>query len=169
VLNNRTAGLYWTQCGNGSKFLAALLKITTMLLNLKCSQWLLLLLKPHGSPTRYNTNNKIKTVIFQNKGMQWCSLLRSCATSWKVAGLIPDGFMVIFHLLEPSGHTVALESTQNRNEQQRYLLGGKGGQWAGLTTLSPSCADCLKIWGASTTWIPTREYFLYLLHFPNNP
>jgi len=121
VLNKHTAGLYCTQCGNESKFLVALLKITTTLLNLKCSQWLLLLLlllllKPHGSLTRYNTDNKIKTVIFQNKGMRWLSLLRNCATSWKVAGLIPDGFMVIFHLLEPSGHTVALESTQHITE-----------------------------------------------------
>jgi hypothetical protein len=24
--------------------------------------------------------------------------------------------------------------------------GGKGGRWVGLTTLPPSCADCLKIW-----------------------
>jgi hypothetical protein len=23
---------------------------------------------------------------------------------------------------------------------------GKGGRWVGLTTLLPSCADCLKIW-----------------------
>jgi hypothetical protein len=116
VLNNRTAGLYCTHCGNESKFLVVLLKITTMLLNLKCSKWLLLLLKPHGSLKCYNTNNKIKTVIFQNKGMRWRSLLKNCATSWKVTGLIPDGFMVIFHLLEPSGHTVVLESTQHRTE-----------------------------------------------------
>jgi hypothetical protein len=27
-----------------------------------------------------------------------------------------------------------------------YLLGGEGGQCTGLTTLPPSCADCLEIW-----------------------
>jgi hypothetical protein len=26
--------------------------------------------------------------------------------------------------------------------------GGKGGRWVGLTTLPPSCADCLEIVGA---------------------
>jgi hypothetical protein len=34
----------------------------------------------------------------------------------------------------------------NRNEYQEYFLGGKGGWCVGLTTLPPSCADCLKIW-----------------------
>ena len=27
-----------------------------------------------------------------------------------------------------------------------YFLGGKGGRCLGLTTLPPSCADCLEIW-----------------------
>jgi hypothetical protein len=34
------------------------------------------------------------------------------------------------------------------------FLGGKGGRCVGLTTLPPSCADCLKNLGASTSWIP---------------
>jgi hypothetical protein len=38
------------------------------------------------------------------------------------------------------------DSASNRNEYQEYLLGGKGGQCIGLTTLPPSCADCLEIW-----------------------
>jgi len=29
---------------------------------------------------------------------------------------------------------------------QEYLLRGKGGGCLGLTTLTPSCADCLEIW-----------------------
>jgi hypothetical protein len=43
---------------------------------------------------------------------------------------------------------MALGSTQplNRNEYQEYLLGGKRGRCLGLTTLPPSCADCLEIW-----------------------
>ena len=34
----------------------------------------------------------------------------------------------------------------NRNEYQEFFLGGKGGRCVGLTTLPPSCADCLEIW-----------------------
>jgi len=37
-------------------------------------------------------------------------------------------------------------SASNRNEYQEYFLAGKGGQCVGLTTLPPSCADCLEIW-----------------------
>lgn len=125
VLNNRTAGLYCSQGGNERKFLVTLLKIIPVLLNLKCSQWLLLPQIPHSWLTRYNINNEIKTVIFQNKGTWWRSLLRNCATSLKVTGLTPDGFMVIFHWLEHSGHTVALESTQHIME-----MNNRGSSWA---------------------------------------
>ena len=34
----------------------------------------------------------------------------------------------------------------NRNEYQEYFLEGKGGRCVGLTTLPPSCTDCLEIW-----------------------
>ena len=39
-----------------------------------------------------------------------------------------------------------VDSAPNRNEYQEYFLGGKGGRCVGLTTLAPSCADCLEIW-----------------------
>jgi hypothetical protein len=39
-----------------------------------------------------------------------------------------------------------VDSASNRNEYQGYLLGGKGGRCIRLTTLPPSCADCLEIW-----------------------
>jgi len=39
-----------------------------------------------------------------------------------------------------------VDSASNRNEYQEHFLGGKGGWCVGLTTLSPSCADCLDIW-----------------------
>jgi hypothetical protein len=42
----------------------------------------------------------------------------------------------------------------NRNEYQEYFLGVKGSRCVGLTTLPPSCADCLEILGASTSWNP---------------
>ena len=43
----------------------------------------------------------------------------------------------------------AVDSASNRNEYQEYFLGGeggRGGRCVGLTTLLPSCADCLEIW-----------------------
>jgi hypothetical protein len=40
---------------------------------------------------------------------QW---LRHCATNRKIAGSIPDGVTGFFHWYNPSGHTVALRSTQ---------------------------------------------------------
>jgi len=39
-----------------------------------------------------------------------------------------------------------INSASNRNEYQEYFMGGKGGRCVGLTTLPPSCADCLEIW-----------------------
>jgi hypothetical protein len=38
-----------------------------------------------------------------------------------------------------------VDSASNRNEYQKSFLGGKDGRCAGLTTLPPSCADCLEI------------------------
>jgi len=40
---------------------------------------------------------------------------------------------------------MALGLTQPQTEMIT-TLGGKGGRCVGLTTLSPSCADCLEIW-----------------------
>ena len=39
-----------------------------------------------------------------------------------------------------------VDSASDRNENQEYFLGGKGGRCLGLTTLPPSRADCLEIW-----------------------
>jgi len=49
-------------------------------------------------------------------GTQWRSWLRLCATSRKVEGLIPDDVIEIFHLHNPSGHTLALGLTQALTE-----------------------------------------------------
>jgi hypothetical protein len=70
----------------------------------------------------------------------WRSWLRHCATSRKIATSIPDDVTAIFYWHNPSGRTTALGSTQP------FLGGGKGGRCVGLTTLPPSCADCLEIW-----------------------
>jgi len=74
--------------------------------------------------------------------------LRHCATSRKVAGSIPDGVIRILHWHNPSGRTMALGSTQPLTEMSTTNISwwGKGGRCVGLTTLLPSCADCLEIW-----------------------
>ena len=48
-----------------------------------------------------------------------------------------------------------VDSACNRKEYQAYFLGGKSGRCVGLTTLAPSCADCLEIWEpqpSGTVW-----------------
>ena len=47
---------------------------------------------------------------------RWRSWLRHCATSRKVAGSNPGGVIGIFHWHNPSGHTMALGSTQPLTE-----------------------------------------------------
>jgi len=61
-----------------------------------------------------------------------------------------------FQWLDPSGHTMALRSTQPLTEMhiRDITLGGKGDRYLGLTTLPPSCADCLENLGTSTSWSP---------------
>jgi hypothetical protein len=41
---------------------------------------------------------------------------------------------------------LGVDSASNRNDYQEHFLGVKDGQCAGLTTLLPSCADCIEIW-----------------------
>ena len=50
--------------------------------------------------------------------------------------------------------TSLLHSACNRKEYQGYLLWSKGGRCLELTILTPSCANCLEILGASSFWIP---------------
>ena len=73
------------------------------------------------------------------------------AGSLKFAGSIPDGFIEIFHLHNPSGRTVALGLTQRLTEMSTRNISwwGKGGRCVGLT-LPISCADCLEIWDPHT-------------------
>ena len=42
--------------------------------------------------------------------------MKHCATSLRVAGSIPDGVIGTVHGLNPSGHTMALGSTQSLTE-----------------------------------------------------
>ena len=85
--------------------------------------------------------------VCKNRGTRWRSRLRQCATSRKVAGSIPNGVIGIFHWHNPSGRTMALGLDQ---PTRNISWGGKGGRCVGLTTLTPSCADCLEIWEPQT-------------------
>jgi len=83
-------------------------------------------------------------------GTRWHSWSRHCATSRKVADSIPDGFTVIFHSHNPSGRTMVLGLTQPLTEMSTRSISWRGGVKAAgalrLTTLPPSCAECLEIW-----------------------
>jgi hypothetical protein len=57
-----------------------------------------------------------------------------------------------------------LDSASNTNEYQESFLGDKGGRCVGLTTLPPSCVDCLEILGASTSWTLKGLYILHSLY-----
>jgi len=59
----------------------------------------------------------------------------------------------------PSGRTMTLGSSEPLKEMSTrnifFFVGrGKRGRCVGLTTLPPSCADCLEILGASSSWSP---------------
>ena len=55
-----------------------------------------------------------------------------------------------FYWLNPTVPSVALGFTQPLTEMSTRIFswgeGGKGGRCVGLTTLPPSCADCLVNW-----------------------
>jgi hypothetical protein len=70
-----------------------------------------------------------------------CTRLRHCATGRMVAGSILDG------VIGPD-----VDSASNGNEYEEHFLESKGGRCVGLTTLPPSCVDCLEIVRTSTSW-----------------
>jgi len=79
---------------------------------------------------------------------QWRGWLRHCATSQNVADSIPDGVTGIFRWHNPSGRTMTpgVDSVFNREEYQKYFLGGKESRCVRLTYLPITYADCLEIW-----------------------
>jgi len=81
-------------------------------------------------------------------GSRCRSCLRHCATSWKVAGSIPDGVTGFF--FHWHNFPTALWPRGQLSLYQKWVLGmcpgGKGGRCVWLTTLPPSCADYLEIW-----------------------
>jgi hypothetical protein len=92
-------------------------------------------------------------------GTRWHSKSWHCATSQKVACSIPDSISQVFHRLNPYGLSVAVVITQPSTQvstMEGVSPGGKGGRCISLTTLLPSCADCLEIPRASAFWSPKR-------------
>jgi hypothetical protein len=79
------------------------------------------------------------------RGTRWRSWFRHYASIRQVAGSIPDGIIGIFHLLNPSGRTMALESTQPLTEMSTSPISW-GVKAACITTLPSSYADLYKFW-----------------------
>jgi hypothetical protein len=48
------------------------------------------------------------------------------------------------HSIKSPHHGPVVESFSNRNEYKEYFVGSKDGRCLGLTSLPPSCADCLE-------------------------
>lgn len=79
----------------------------------------------------------------------------------------PEGLIEWKFPMTPTWNRTS-DSASNKNEYQGHLLGGR---CVGLTTLPPSCADCLEILESYSSYIP-RELFrilqgyacLHLLH-----
>jgi hypothetical protein len=70
----------------------------------------------------------------------------------KFAGSIADGVIGICQWRTHSGHTSAMGLNQSLKEMStRDVSWGEGGRCVGLTTLPPSCADCLVV---SASWNP---------------
>jgi hypothetical protein len=80
-------------------------------------------------------------------------LVEACATSRNVAVSIRIEIFWIFHLLNHSGRSMGLGSTQSLTETSARGIswGGKVRRCVGLTTLPPACADRLEILGAPRT------------------
>jgi hypothetical protein len=95
---------------------------------------------------------KFNVSTYDSLSMWWHGWSRQCATSQKVTGSIPSGFIGIFHCHNLSGCTMALGSTQNLAEMsiRNISWGVKADRALCLTTLPPSCADCLEIWETQT-------------------
>jgi hypothetical protein len=104
---------------------------------LHCPQWLTQAELPHNlvwNDSFESKSGKRRDEI--SLWMQWHSWLRHCATSRKVMGLIPSRRILVLWLTRP----LTEMSTENISFED------SGGRCIRLTTLPPSCADCLKIW-----------------------
>jgi hypothetical protein len=95
----------------------------------------------------YELNCSIKILLNRWRGTRYRSCLRYYATSWKVAGSIPDDVIGFLNSIEPSNRTVALGSSQPLTTSTRNLPGSKGRP---ARTADNFTADCLENVGTST-------------------
>jgi hypothetical protein len=60
---------------------------------------------------------------------------------------------------------ILLTAASDGNEYQEYSLWGRGGWCIGLTSLKPSCANCLEIWAPQSpvTLRPCTEIVLHVI------
>jgi len=64
-------------------------------------------------------------------------------------------------------YSLGVDSASNRKEYQEEFLARKGGRFLRLTTLPPSCTDCLEIWEPETFGTfrhcpgPCRDCFVF--------
>jgi len=95
------------------------------------------------------------------------SWLRHCATSRNVVGSVPDGVTGIFHWDNPSGHTMALGSTQPLREIST-CDGGEGvyrRQVRRVDTLATFVCQLPWNLGSSNSWNPqglSRDCVVFL-------
>jgi hypothetical protein len=104
----------------------------------------------------YGCNGKLYDTHIFSWGIRWCSWLKHCPTSWKVACSISNWCHWNFSLTESfcPHHGLGVNSASDRNEYRNYFMGGKGGRFIGLTTIPPSYAYCVEIWEPSTSVNP---------------
>jgi hypothetical protein len=89
----------------------------------------------------------IKTITYIIRGTLWHSWLSTTLESGRSRARFPMLSLEFFiDIIFLPHYGPGVDSSSNRNEYQEYFLGGKGGWYVGLTTLSPSCTDCLEIW-----------------------
>ena len=81
--------------------------------------------------------------------------LLCCATNRKVAGSIPAGVSGFFIDIKSfrSHYGSGVDSASNRNEYQKYFLGGKGGRCVRLTTYHHPVPLSRNL-GTLTSWNP---------------
>jgi hypothetical protein len=130
----------------------------------------------HKSRVQQETNVRVKyfhrTMYHLRRWMRdtrWRIWLWHSATSRKVTGLIPDGVNGIFYWHNPSSRTMTVRLTQPLTEMstRNNSWEGKGDWCVGLTTLPPSCADCLEIWEPQPPGLSmpvTELLYLYPYH-----